>query len=96
MIEIGPTENGGRRSYHINAATIAAVASSLGIFVYLGGFISGYMLMRQNLTDIQVKVVELQSKLDIMSDRMAHVEADAHFTAQGVADLKALTAGTKH
>jgi hypothetical protein len=71
------------------------VASSLGIFVYLGGFISGYMLMRQNLTDLQAKVDVMQVKLDTMSDRMTHVEADAHYSAQGIADLKALTAGTK-
>lgn len=95
MIDIGPTTNGERRPYRINAATIAAVASVLGIVVYLGGFISGYMLMRQNLTDLQVKVGEMQGHLESMSERMAHVEADAHYSAQGIADLKALTAGTK-
>jgi len=94
MIDVGPTSDG-RRTFHISAATIAAVASSLGIFVYAGGFITGYMMMRQNLTELQTRVVDMQAKLDGVSDRLTHVEADAHFTAQGVADLKALTAGTK-
>jgi len=91
----GPTTNGERRPYRINAATIAAVASVLGIIVYLGGFISGYMLMRQNLTDLQVRVGEMQTRLDAVLDRLTHVEADAHYAAQATADLKALIAGTK-
>lgn len=95
MTDIRIDRNGGdRRSIRINAATVAAVASVLGIVVYLGGFISGYMLMRQNLTDLQDKVDKMQITQDAMSDRLTHVEADAHYTAQGIADLKALKAGT--
>lgn len=93
MIDMGPTANS-PRGYRISAATIAAVASVLGIMVYIGGFVSGYMLMRQSLTDLQAKVDIMQSKVDEMADRLTHVEADAHYTAQGIADLKALKAGT--
>jgi cell division protein FtsX len=94
VIDIGPTTNGSRRTFRVNAATIAAVASVLGILVYVGGFISGYMLMRQNLTDLQTKVDGMQVRLDSVLDRLTHVEADAHYTAQGIADLKLLRAGT--
>jgi cell division protein FtsX len=95
VIDVGSTTNGGRRSYRINAATIAAVASVLGIVVYLGGFISGYMLMRQNLTDLQASNIEIKAELAIVVARLTHVEDDSHYAAQGIADLKALTAGTK-
>ena len=90
MIDIGPVTNGSRRSFRLNAATVAAVASVLGIIVYIGGFVSGYMLMRQNLTDLQIKVDGMQIRLEAALDRLTHIEADAHYTAQGIADLKKL------
>jgi hypothetical protein len=95
VIDVGQSITGGRRPYRINPATIAAIASSLGIVVYVAGFLSGYMLMRQNLTDLQNKVDTMQARMESVLERLSHVEADAHYTAQGIADLKALTAGTK-
>jgi len=62
--------------------------------VFLGGFITGFLVMRTNLTDLQARVAGIESKLESISDRMTHVEADTHYAAQGVADLKALKAGT--
>ena len=101
MIDVGPTAND-RRSYRINAATIAAVSSSLGIVIFLGGFITGFLVMRQNLTDLQNSNAEIKMELSTvktelatMVTRLTHVEDDSHYAAQGIADLKALTAGTK-
>ena len=95
MIDIGPTSNGGRRAFRITAATIAAVSSTLGVVIFLGGFITGAMVMEQKLADLQIKVTDMQKHIELISDRMAHVEDDSHYAAQGIADLKALTAGTK-
>ena len=92
-MDIGPTTNG-RRSFHITAATIAAVSSSLGIVIFLGGFITGFLVMRQNLTDLQNKTAAIQSELSSISNRMTKIEDKMDYTVQGVADLKALTAGT--
>jgi hypothetical protein len=81
--------------YHLHAPTIAAVASVVGIVIYVAGFASGYIMMRQNLNDLQSKLIEMQAEMSSMSTRLIKLEDKVDYTAQGIADLKALTAGTK-
>jgi len=94
MVDVGPTTNGARRSIHISAATIGAVASTIGILVYVIGFVSGYLMVRQNVSDLQASSVTILARLELLSERMTKLEDKADYTAQGVADLKALKAGT--
>jgi hypothetical protein len=94
VIDVGQTKNGTGRTFHVNAATIAATASSIGIVIFLGGFITGYLVMRQNLDDMRTSVAAIKSSLESLQSRLTHVEDDTHYAAQGIADLKALTAGT--
>jgi hypothetical protein len=58
--------------------------------------------MRENLTSLQAsnvaikaELVTVRAELASMTARLGHVEDDSHYAAQGIADLKALTAGTK-
>ena len=107
MIDIGPSQNGTRPRLpiHVSAATIGAIASTIGVLVYAIGFISGALMLRQNVTDLRGGLVEIQSRLNIMergnrddremlSTRLTKLESQAAYTAQGIADLKVLRAGT--
>lgn len=105
MVDIGPTTNGSRRSIHINAATIGAVASTIGVLVYAIGFVSGALVLKSNVSDLQAGIIQIQRRQDAQSElivsnredvanRLTKLEAKADYTTQGIADLKALKAGT--
>jgi len=108
MIDIGPTngEHPRRLGIHVTAATVGAIASTLGILIYAIGFVSGYLLLREHVTTLESGNVAMVQRLDALSveivrdretlsSRLTTLEAKADYTAQGIADLKALTAGTR-
>ena len=96
MVDVGTTTNGGfRTSFRASAAVIAAVGSILSIVVFLGGFVVGALTLRSNVTTLQVDLADIKGRLDSVSNRLTKLEDKVDYTAQGVADLKALTAGTK-
>ena len=78
-----------------NGSTVTAVASAIGIVLYMAGFVSGYLLLRENVGTLQVAMSETQVSLELLSTRMTKLEDKVEYTNQGVADLKALL-GTKH
>ena len=95
-IEVGQSSNGGfRTTFRAGAPVIAAVASILGILTFLGGYALAALTLRENVTTLQSNLSEIKGRLDSVSDRLTKLEDKVDYTAQGVADLKALTAGTK-
>jgi len=74
--------------YQLHLPTIATIGAALAIVGYIVGWGSGYVVQREALQTLEVKVNDIQT-------RLTHVEDDARYAAQGVADLKALVAGTK-
>jgi hypothetical protein len=93
VIDIGPTSNG-KRSYRVNAATVAAVFSVLGSLLYAAGYVTSSLPMSGHLAVLQIHVAQIQASLDSVSTRLTKLEDKVDYTAQGVADLKALKAGT--
>ena len=97
MVDLGTstTNNGFKTTFRASAATIAAIASILSILIFLGGFIAGALTLRENVNRLQTDLAEIKTRLDLMVGRLTKLEDKVDYTAQGVADLKALTAGTK-
>jgi hypothetical protein len=104
VIDVGPS-NGQRRQIHITAATVAAVSSVLGILVYAIGFVSGALVLKSNVDALQAGNIEIRGDLKALRDqamlsreeesvRLTKLESKLDYTTQGIADLKALRAGT--
>jgi hypothetical protein len=91
MVYEAPKING----YQVHLPTLATIGAGLAIIGYIIGWGSGYVAQREALNGLQAKVGEVQGELTGVSNRLTHVEDDARYAAQGVADLKALVAGTK-
>ena len=72
-----------------------AVASALGIILYLAGFVSGYLLLRESVSALQLSAAATSISIELLSTRLTKLEDKVEYTNQGVIDLKALLAGTK-
>ena len=95
-VEIGTSTNGGfRTSFRASAAVIAAVGSILSVVIFIGGFIAGALTLEHSVVTLQSDLGDIKLRLDSVSNRLTKLEDKVDYTAQGVADLKALTAGTK-
>lgn len=92
MVEVGATSS--TRAFRVSAATVAAVASVLGILLYAAGYISAYLTVSKYVSDLQTSVGEIKASVGVISERLTHVEDDARYAAQNIADAKALKAGT--
>jgi len=94
MIDVGPTKNGSwHAAVHVSAASIGAIASVIGIFIYAIGFISGYLVLRDSVLSLQTGNAETKIIVQDISERLTKLEDKVDYTAQGIADLKALKAG---
>lgn len=102
MVDVMPAN--GKRAYHISASTVAAIASCMGILVYVAGFVTGAMTLRDNVTNLQAGITVIQTRLNDMnttivmdretlSTRLTKLESESAYTAQGIADLKLLRSG---
>ena len=78
-----------------NGSLVVAVASSLGTILYLAGFVSGYLLLRENVTALQLAGAATTVSIELLSTRLTRLEDKVEYTNQGVVDLKAILAGTK-
>lgn len=105
MVDVTPSPINGKRTFHITASTVAAIASCLGVLVYAAGFVTGAMTLRDNVTNLQAGITVIQTRLNAMnttivvdremlSTRLTKLESESAYTAQGIADLKLLRSGT--
>lgn len=78
-----------------NGSTVTVAASAIGVVIYLAGFISGYLLLRENVSTLQLSVAAATVSIELLSTRVTKLEDKVEYTNQGVADLKALLKGTR-
>lgn len=94
MIDVGTSTNGGRRQFHISATTISAVASTLGLVVFIFGFISGALTFKESVSTLQAGNIEIKNILGTLSTRVTVIETESKYTSQGIAELK-VSVGTR-
>jgi chromosome segregation ATPase len=100
------TNKDGTSSVRIKLAQVISIAgacaSILGIFVFIGGFISGERYLSSELSSLRETVAELRSnnaatqdRLNSLGNRLTSIETDTKYISQGVAELR-LSAVPRH
>ena len=89
----------GKHFFKVSAAYVAAVSSILGIVIFCGGWILGYVTFKSDVENLKEINKSVQTRLDILSghitedrqmltNRLTGLESETKFISQGVAELK--------
>lgn len=87
--------NGNGRFLRVPLPTLGAVASISGVFIFLFGLISGYLMFKSEMTALTQNIVELkasdqksQGDLATLRDKVTGMEGDVKYLVQGMAEIK--------
>lgn len=85
----------GKASIRFTLPTLGAISSIAAVFVYLGGFATGYVAFKSEMSSLRENVSELragntvtQDRINVLGNRLTSIEGDTKYISQGVAELR--------
>ena len=92
-------KNGRWPSIRLSAAGVAAVSSAVTLVVFVIGFITGALTLKDNVSNLRQDYANLQERIDVLSreaaadrgnvsNRLTAIETESKYANQGIAELK--------
>ena len=100
MASLEPQPNGNRwLAVRLSAPAIGAIGSCMTLVVFVIGFITGALTLKDSVSTLRHDNGELQRRIDVLSqdaatdrgnvsNRLTAVETEVKYTNQGIAELK--------
>lgn len=81
-------EGNGRPRISFTLPTMAAICSIAGIFLWIGGFVMGYMAYTRSMNDLITQNVSLIARLSALEISVVEMHGDIKRTREDIAELK--------
>ena len=87
-MNISMDTDGGKQRVSLSLPTIASVCSILGVVIFCGGFVVGYMAYTRSMTDLLAQNAEFAKRLTSVESKVIETQSDVKYIGQSISELK--------